>query len=67
MRAVVLLIYVVMGVWLLLAAGLRIALQLGQGLDLDPLPFVSGGLGLLALLALAPASAEWRRRGRSDP
>jgi hypothetical protein len=56
--------YIAMAVWLLIAAALRIALQLGSGIPLDPLPFVSGALGLLALLALVPGYEEWRERRR---
>lgn len=56
-------VYIAMAVWLLLASALRIALQLRVGSALDPLPFLSGGLGLLALLLLLPAYDEWRNRG----
>jgi len=53
--------YVIMAVWLLLAAVARIALQVAGGLDLDPLPFITGGIGLLGLLALVPAREQYRQ------
>lgn len=55
-------VYVAMAVWLLLGAALRIALQLSAGSAIDPLPIVSGGLGLVALLLLLPAYDDWRNR-----
>lgn len=57
-----LVVYVTMAAWLLIASALRIAIQLGSGLPLDPLPFIGGGLGLLALVALVPGYEEWRER-----
>ena len=62
MKVVILIVYVVMAAWLLFASAARIALQLNRGLDLDVLPFLSGALGLLALLLLLPAFDEWRQR-----
>lgn len=56
-------VYAAMAIWLLVASAIRIALQLGAGIQLDALPFVSGGLGLLALLLLLPAYDEWRNQG----
>jgi hypothetical protein len=61
-RLVLVVAYIVMAVWLLVAAGLRIALLLAAGLAMDPLPFISGGIGLLALIVLAPAYEERRQR-----
>lgn len=55
MRAAILIVYIVMAGWLMLASVARIAIQLSSGQNLDPLPFVGGGLGLLALLLLLPA------------
>lgn len=55
MRAAILIVYIVMAGWLMLASVARIAIQLSSGQDLDPLPFVGGALGLLALLLLLPA------------
>lgn len=62
MRAAILVLYVVMGVWLVAASVIRIRLQLANGIALDPLPFVGGGLGVVALLLLFPAFEEWRER-----
>ena len=56
--------YVVMAVWLLLAAAARIALQLAGGLDLDLLPLVTGGIGLLGLIALVPMREHYRQAHR---
>jgi len=67
MRSVLVVVYVVMACWLLIASGARIAIQLGAGQDLDALPFISGGLGLVGLVLLLPAYEEWRgarARGR---
>lgn len=58
MRAVIVVAYVITAVWLLVAAAARIALQLAAGLDLEPLPFVTGGVGLLGLIALIPVSEQ---------
>ena len=62
MRTVVLVLYLTMGVWLLVAAAIRVALQLAAGVSLDALPFVSGGIALVALLALIPTYDDWRGR-----
>jgi hypothetical protein len=63
MRAAILLLYVVMAAWLMLAGVARIAIQLSSGLSLDALPFIGGGIGLLALVLLLPAWDD--RRGRA--
>lgn len=47
--------YVVMALWLLAASVLRLVLSLGSGVPVDGLPFVTGGLGLLALVIRIPA------------
>lgn len=64
MRAAIVLVYVVMAGWLMLASVARIAIQLSSGQDLDPLPFIGGGLGLVALILLLPAWDE--RRNQSE-
>lgn len=63
MRVAILIVYIVMAGWLMLASVARIAIQLSSGQNLDPLPFVGGGLGLLALLLLLPA---WEDRNIDD-
>jgi hypothetical protein len=60
MRAAIVLVYIVMAAWLMLASVARIAIQLASGQSLDPLPFIGGGLGLLALVLLLPAWDELR-------
>lgn len=62
MRAAILIVYIVMAGWLMLASVARIAIQLSSGQNLDPLPFIGGALGLLALLLLLPA---WEDRDHS--
>jgi uncharacterized membrane protein HdeD (DUF308 family) len=62
MRAAILLLYVVMAGWLMLAGVARIAIQLSSGQNLDALPFVGGGIGLLALVLLLPAWDDRRNR-----
>jgi len=62
MRAAIVLVYVVMAGWLMLAGVARIAIQLSSGQDLDALPFVGGGLGLLALVLLLPAYDDRKHR-----
>jgi hypothetical protein len=66
MRPVILTMYVVMALWLFLVSVLRLALSAGSGVPVDGLPFVTGGLGLLALLILIPAGirAVLTRTGR---
>ena len=49
MRSLILITYVVMAGWLLISAALRVMLLLGNHLPLDPLPFISGGIALVAL------------------
>ncbi len=66
-KAVLAVVYVAMAVWLIGAAVLRIVLLLDEGDTLDPLPFISGGLGLLALLALFPAMDDFRERRQNRP
>lgn len=60
-------VYVLMSVWLLVSAALRISIQLSSGLPLDPLPFISGGLGLLGLILLLPTLDEWRNARQYPP
>lgn len=45
-------IYVVMAVWLIVAATGRVLLQVTGTLPLDPLPFISAALGITALILL---------------
>jgi hypothetical protein len=63
-RAAITVVYVVMGVWLLIAGGARIAIQLAAGQDLDALPFIGGALGLVALVLLLPAYEDRKHRQR---
>lgn len=65
-RVVTAVAYVVMAAWLIVAAALRITLQLSEGMPLDPLPFISGGIALLALIALVPAADEFLQRRARD-
>jgi hypothetical protein len=62
MRAAVVLVYVVMAGWLMLAGAARIVIELSAGQSLDALPFVGAGLGLLALILLLPAYEDRRHR-----
>ena len=55
MRPVLLTMYVVMALWLFAVSVLRLVLSAGSGAPVDGLPFVTGGLGLFALLILIPA------------
>jgi len=65
MRTVFVIVYVAMALWLMISAAARVAIQLGSGLDLDALPFISGGLGLVGLVLLLPAYED-RRTHRRD-
>jgi hypothetical protein len=65
MRSLVVVVYVVMAVWLMLAGAARIAIQLAAGQRLDALPFIGSGLGLLALILLLPAYED-RKHRRQD-
>ena len=62
MKVAIIVLYVAMAVWLLIAAVTRIYLQLSAGTALDALPFISGGLGILAIVLLLPAFEDWRQR-----
>jgi hypothetical protein len=66
MRTVLVVMYVAMAAWLLLAAGGRIVLQLSGGFDLDPLPFISGGIGALGLIAMVSAREQHRQTPSSN-
>ena len=68
MRPVILTMYVVMALWLLVVSVLRLVLSLGAGVPVDGLPFVTGGLGLFALVMLIPAGirAVLTRLARRD-
>ena len=59
-KATIVIVYVVMAFWLLVSAATRIALQLASGIALDALPFISGALGIVAILLLLPAYEDWR-------
>ena len=66
MRVLLFAVYLVMASWLLLSALLRVALSLLDGVPLDVLPALTGGLGLIAFAALTPrAIARVRARARS--
>jgi hypothetical protein len=58
-------VYVAMAFWLLIAAAGRIALLLAAGQDLDALPFISGGIGLVAIVLLLSAWEDRRKRDRN--
>ena len=47
-----------MSLWLFVVSVLRLVLSLGSGVPVDGLPFVTGGLGLLAMVILIPAAAR---------
>ncbi len=64
MRSAIVVVYVAMAVWLVFAAFARIAIQLAEGQDLDALPFIGGGIGLLAIVLLLPAYEDRRKRNR---
>ena len=64
MKTAIVFVYVAMALWLLMAGAARIAIQLSAGTDLDALPFVGGGIGLLALVLLLPAYEDLRGRRR---
>jgi hypothetical protein len=53
--------YTLMALWMLTAAVLRLFLSLSSGVPVDPLPFITGSIGLLALLTLIPISIARRR------
>ena len=67
MRSVILIVYVVMGVWLVIAAVARLILQAVSDQPGDPLPFITGALGIVALLLVVPVLLRRRRTagGRS--
>ena len=65
MRTVFVLAYIVMALLLMVTAVARIAIQLANGLDLDALPFISGGIGLVGLVLLLPAYED-RRHHHGD-
>lgn len=58
MTRLVVVLYATMAVWLVIAAARRIALELQNGATPDWSPFVSGAIGILAILALIPAWDE---------
>lgn len=62
MKGALLLAYVVMAGWLVLAAARRIAITLMAGASVDPVTVISGALGGIALLLLLPAIDEWSNR-----
>jgi hypothetical protein len=64
MRTVFVIVYVAMALWLMISAAARVAIQLASGLDLDALPFISGGLGLVGLVLLLPAYEDRKSRRR---
>jgi uncharacterized membrane protein HdeD (DUF308 family) len=61
-RTALFVIYIAMAIWLLLAGAVRIAIQLAAGQNLDALPFIGGGIGLVALVLLLPAWEDRRKR-----
>lgn len=62
MRPLLAVLYLLMAVWLVVAAARRIALLIAEGAPMDWSPFVSGGIGLVALLLVLPALDEWDAR-----
>jgi hypothetical protein len=54
--------YALMAGWLVIASARRIALTLNTGDAIDPVTFISGAIGLLALLLLIPAWDEHHQR-----
>lgn len=63
MKPVLLVVYATMALWMIAVAMLRVALSLANGVPIDALPAITGGIGLLALLILIPRIAR-RARGR---
>lgn len=59
MRPVILVAYVVMALWLFVVSVLRLALSIGSGAAVDGLPFVTGGLGLFALVIRVPTAVRF--------
>lgn len=60
MKATIVVVYAAMAIWLLISSAARIAIQLRSGIAVDALPFVSGGIGILAIVLLVPAYEDWR-------
>jgi hypothetical protein len=59
-------VYCVMALWMLVAAVLRVLLSMRSGVPIDVLTAITGGLGLLALLAVVPRAIR-RIRDRPRP
>ena len=64
-KTVFVIVYVSMALWLMISAAARVAIQLASGQDLDALPFISGGIGLIGLVLLLPAYED-RKAHRRD-
>ena len=62
MRSVFFVMYGVMAVWMLVAAVLRVTLSVANGVPVDVLPAITGGLGLVALAAMVPRTIRRLRR-----
>ena len=60
MKATIVVVYAAMAAWLLISSAARIAIQLQSGISIDALPFVSGAIGILAIVILVPAYEDWR-------
>jgi hypothetical protein len=66
-RSLILVVYVVMGAWLIISAVGRLVLQLLNEQPVDALPFITGGLGVVALGLVLPLHLARRRRERARP
>jgi hypothetical protein len=67
MRSVFFVMYTLMALWMLAAAVLRVVLSLRNGVALDALPAITGGIGLVALLLLGGRAARRVRRRAEAP
>lgn len=65
MRIPLLIAYTAMGAYLIFGSAGRIALMLGDGQEIDPLPIGGFALGCISLLLLLPAHEVWRHN-RND-
>jgi hypothetical protein len=65
-RLVLFVMYCVMASWMLVAAVLRVMLSVNDGVPIDALPAITGGIGLFALASTVPRVVG-RIRDRARP